>query len=138
LSTQETWVPVRFVAADAEQARALLPSLPWLGAELVVVADDGAAWIGPAAFLTCLWATVRYRPWSHRLAGPAFAPLAERFFVLVSSNRRRLASALEGGGGCDDGTCRHQPHRREARAARNGPRPLHPIWAEPRPPGRLR
>lgn len=107
LETQWTWVPIRFVVADADAARRLLPELPWLGTELVVVADDGAAWIGPAAFLTCLWATVRYRPWSQRLSGPGFTPLAERFFLLVSANRGRIASAL-GPVNCEDGRCQHR------------------------------
>ncbi len=107
LEVQPTWVPMRFVEADAEQAHRLLGQVPWLGTELVVIADDGATWIGPAAFLTCLWATKRYRGWSHRLSGPAFAPLAERFFTAVSSNRGRIG-AFVAGDECVDGTCRHR------------------------------
>lgn len=95
LEAQPTLVPLRFQEADAELARTLLPQLPWLGTELVVVDDAGAAWIGPAAFIVCLWATARYRPWSARLAGPAFAPLAENFFHLVSANRDRLGRRLD-------------------------------------------
>ena len=108
LEVQATWVPIRFVAADAAEAAALLPQVPWLGTELVVIGDGGETWIGPAAFLTCLWATRRYRGWSHRLAGPSFAPLAERFFEVVSSNRGKVAAALRSDA-CDDGTCRHRP-----------------------------
>ncbi len=107
LETEPTWVPLTFVAADAPQAAVLLPDLPWLGTELVVVGDDGSAWIGSAAFVTCLWATVRYRSWSQRLAGPAFAPMAERFFAYVSANRKRLRSAARGAS-CPDGTCQHR------------------------------
>lgn len=107
LEGERTWVPVRFVSADAADAQRHRAELPWLGTELVVVADDGATWIGPAAFLTCLWATVRYRPWSQRLSGRPLTPLAERFFLTVSANRGRLAAAL-GPTGCDDGTCRHR------------------------------
>lgn len=93
----------------AAEARTLLRQVPWLGTELVVVANDGATWVGPAAFLTCLWATRRYRSWSYRLSGPTFAPLAERFFHLVSDNRRFLARAAHLDR-CDDGTCHHR-HR---------------------------
>ncbi|QXC63014.1 DUF393 domain-containing protein [Aquihabitans sp. G128] len=118
LEAQPTWLPLTFVAADADEARALLPDLPWLGTELVVVGDDGSSWIGPAAFVTCLWATVRYRAWSRRLASPALAPLAERFFVAVSANRSTLAAAL--GDGCPDGTCHHRP---PAAGATGRPRP---------------
>ena len=107
LEVQPTWVPLRFRPADAAEAHRLLPQVPWLGTELVVIADDGAAWIGPAAFLTCLWATRRYRGWSRRLSGPAFAPMAERFFEAVSSNRGTIG-AFVARGECDDGTCRHR------------------------------
>ena len=107
LEVQPTWIPLQFVEADGPTARRFVPQVPWLGTELVVVADDGATWIGPAAFLTCLWATRRYRGWSARLAAPAFAPLAERFFHAVSSNRSRLA-AFVSTDACADGTCRHR------------------------------
>lgn len=106
LEVQPTWVPLSFVPTTAEAARVLLPQIPWLGTELVVVADDGATWIGPAAFLTCLWATRRYRGWSRRLAGPAFAPLAERFFHSISSNRGRIGAFLTTDD-CTSGACRH-------------------------------
>ena len=107
LEHQETHVPIRFLAAQSSSARHLAPWLPWLGAELVVLDDAGDAWIGPAAFLVCLWATVRYRQWSSRLSGPALAPMAERFFHLISTNRRRLA-ALVREPACEAGTCRHR------------------------------
>ena len=107
LEVQALWVPMQFVAADADHARRLLPAVPWLGTELVVIGDDGATWVGPAAFLTCLWATKQYRGWSHRLAGPAFAPMAERFFTAVSSNRGKVGAFLSRDD-CDDGTCRHR------------------------------
>lgn len=107
LETQRTWVPIHFAAASATEAQELLPDVPWLGTELVVIGDDGATWVGSAAFLTCLWATVRYRSWSRRLSGPAFAPLAERFFHLVSDNRAWL-NRTGGLDPCGDGTCRHR------------------------------
>lgn len=94
LAEEPTWVPIRFAAADDAPAQALTQQVPWLGTDLVVVADDGATWVGPAAFVTCLWATRRYRPWSRRMTGPALAPLAERFFLTVSANRGRLGAAL--------------------------------------------
>lgn len=106
LEVQPTWVPLRFREAGAAEAAELLTHVPWLGTELVVIRDDGAVWVGPAAFLTCLWATKEHRRWSGRLAAPAFAPLAERFFDAVSSNRGRIGAFLDRGA-CGDGTCRH-------------------------------
>jgi predicted DCC family thiol-disulfide oxidoreductase YuxK len=89
LMAQPTHVRLELLAAASPSARTRYGSVPWLGEELVVVADDGRVWAGPAAFLTCLWATRRYRPWSYRLAGESLAPLAERFFRMVSKRRGR-------------------------------------------------
>lgn len=95
LISQPTHLPIGFIAAGSPVARDRYGDLPWSGADLVVVSDRGEAWIGPAAFLTCLWATVAYRPWSYRLSGRALVPLAERFFHLVSTHRLRIGGALE-------------------------------------------
>jgi predicted DCC family thiol-disulfide oxidoreductase YuxK len=89
LITQPCYLPVELIAAGSSEANTRLGSVPWLGSELIVANDEGQVWIGPAAFITCLWATTRYRAWSYRLSGPALARLAERFFHLVSKQRRR-------------------------------------------------
>lgn len=94
LLTQTTFIPLELLAAGSSEARHRYGSLPWLGEELVVVDQDGRAWIGPAAFLMAMWATHRYRHWSYRLSGPAFAPLAEQFFHRISSKRRRIGAVL--------------------------------------------
>ena len=108
LETQPTYVDVTFLAAGSPEARADLAALqPWLGAELVVVSDRGEVWLGAAGFLVCLWATRDYREWSYRLSGPALAPLAERFFHMVSS-RRSAISQLLGPDECVGGQCRHR------------------------------
>jgi len=97
-------VPLTFVACTGSEARARYGDIPWLGDELIVVGDGGEVWVGPAAFLTCLWALVDWREWSYRLAGPAFAPLAKRFFKFLSSHRRGIARLFEHE--CTDGSCR--------------------------------
>jgi len=105
LEQQSTYVPLHFIASDSSEAiERYGEHLPWLGYELVVVSERGEAWIGPAAFLVCLWATREYREWSYRLAGPAFAPLAKRFFKFLSSHRRGIARLFEHE--CTDGSCR--------------------------------
>jgi hypothetical protein len=83
--------------------------VPWLGEELVCVSDDGDVWIGPAAFLVCMWTLADYREWSYRLSGPTLAPLAERFFVAISSRRARLASLLRAPPRCEEGDLCHAP-----------------------------
>ena len=103
---QSTLVELRFVPCTGEEARARYGDIPWLGDELVVVGDEHDVWVGPAAFILCLWALEDWREWSYRLSGAAFAPLAERFFSFVSSRRKRIATLFEHG--CEDGVC----HRR--------------------------
>jgi predicted DCC family thiol-disulfide oxidoreductase YuxK len=100
---QDSYVPITFLACTEQEARARFGDLPWLGDELIVVGDGGEVWVGPAAFLTCLWALRDWREWSYRLAGPSFAPLAERFFHLLSSRRRSIAALFDHQ--CEGGTC---------------------------------
>ena len=91
LARSETHVPLELLACQSAEARSRFGAVPWLGEELVCVSDEGDVWIGPAAFLVCLWALPEYRAWSYRLSGPTFAPLAERFFVALSHQRSRIA-----------------------------------------------
>lgn len=111
LEQQPTFVPVFFLAAGSTEARTRYSQLPWLGADLVVVSDDGDAWVGAAAFLLCLWATERYRSWSYRLSGHTLAPLAERFFHAVSKQRGRFnlgTGRSVDTPECPAGRCRHR------------------------------
>jgi predicted DCC family thiol-disulfide oxidoreductase YuxK len=87
LLTQPCRVEVELLPAGSELVRDRYGTLPWLGHELVVVDDRGHAWIGPAAFITCLWATARYRKWAYLLSRPRMAPFADRFFLFVSKRR---------------------------------------------------
>jgi predicted DCC family thiol-disulfide oxidoreductase YuxK len=88
LLTQPCLLPVELLPSGAPEVRRRYEAAEeWLGRELIAVDDRGRAWVGPAAFLTCLWATARYRRWAYLLARPGFAPLTERFFVHVSKRR---------------------------------------------------
>lgn len=98
---QRCLVRVELLPAGSKAVAARYPGVPWLGRELVVVDDLGRVWVGPAAFLACLWATLRYRRWAFLLARPGFARLAERFFLYVSRRRNRWAGWL----GRDDPDC---------------------------------
>ena len=104
MSRQPAYVELRFMPATGEAARARYGDIPWLGDELVVIGDGGEVWAGPAAFLLCLWALEDWRQWSFRLAGSAFAPMAERFFAAISNRRRALSSLFAHR--CEDGSCR--------------------------------
>jgi predicted DCC family thiol-disulfide oxidoreductase YuxK len=112
LEAQPTLVTVEFLAAGSPAARSRFGDVPWLGADLVVADLAGNVWAGAAAFLMCLWATAKYRTWSYRLSSRTFAPLAEWFFHVVSSNRGRIG-AIVGSRDCPDGRCKHRadtPH----------------------------
>lgn len=111
LAQSATFIPLELLSSQSRGARERFADVPWLGEELVVVSNDGDVWIGPAAILVCLWALREWREWSYRLSGEAFAPLAERFFVALSSNRRNIAK-LFGPVRCEaDGSC-DIPHSR--------------------------
>ena len=71
---------------------------------VLVIDDHGRGWLGPDAFLMCLWATKRWRPMSFRLTGTAFSPLAERFFHTLSANRS-LVSGMLSTHHCDGDHC---------------------------------
>ena len=97
-------MPLAFVACTGAEARARYGDIPWLGDELIVVGDGGEVWVGPAAFLTCLWALVEWREWSYRLAGPGVRAAREVVFRFLSSHRSGIARLFEHE--CADGTCR--------------------------------
>ena len=97
LASQPCLVEVELMASGSETARQRYGAMPWLGAELIVVDELGQAWVGPAAFIVCLWATVRYRPWSFLLSRPGLSRYTERFFMHVSKRRDRYAGWLRRG-----------------------------------------
>jgi predicted DCC family thiol-disulfide oxidoreductase YuxK len=105
LAEQPAYIKLSFMPSGSAEARAKYGAVPWLGAELCVVSDEGDVWVGPVAFLMCLWALRDYRMWSYRLSGPSFSHLAERFFHALSSQRRRIAAWLEPAR-CPDGSCK--------------------------------
>jgi predicted DCC family thiol-disulfide oxidoreductase YuxK len=114
LESSASFVPFELLACQSDEARERYGAVPWLGEELVVASDEGDVWVGAAAFLVCLWALREHREWSYRLSGPALAPLAERFFVALSSQRSRVASFMRPPTRCDDhGACR-LPHAPQA------------------------
>ena len=109
LAGARTLVPLELLSCQSQDARERFAAVPWLGEELVCVSDEGDVWIGPAAFLVCMWALADYREWSYRLSGPLTAKLAERFFVAISSQRARIASFVRKPQRCEDGDLCHAP-----------------------------
>ncbi len=106
LAMQPCLVEVELLGSRSPLARERYGSVPWLGSELVVVSDKGEVWIGPDAFIACMWATARYRGWAYLFMRPAFSRFAERFFVKVSKDRDKWSQWLsrkdDGCSYCDD------------------------------------
>lgn len=89
LEIQPKRVEVKFLPYDSPAALDQFPELMGLGPDedVVVMADDGRWWQGPAAWITCLWVTRDHRDWAFRLAKPAFQPFVRRVVHLLSENR---------------------------------------------------
>ncbi len=94
LQGQPKWIPLRMMPTG--MAARLYPTLATRlqHVELVVVSDEGGVYWGDHAWLMCLYALRRYRPWANRLSGPALLPFARQAFALLSCNRRRISNWL--------------------------------------------
>lgn len=90
LARQPTLLPVRLLPATAPATIEQHGHRPGYGAELLVVADDGRTWVGPAAFVATLWCLATYRGLSTHLTGPA----ARAFFTRLSGARGTLGRAV--------------------------------------------
>ena len=93
---QSQLVSFRFVAASEPWVVSWLGSLVPVGDELVVVDDQGAVWVGPDAFIVCLWGLTRYRSLARRLQRPGAKTLAKQAFHLVSSGRSVASLFIKG------------------------------------------
>ena len=93
LGRRATHVPLRVVPSHSREAQARL-NLPWLGHELIVVHDDGRFWVGPAAFVLCLWALRGGQSLASLLSGDILAPFAIAFFSALSAKRGGLSTLL--------------------------------------------
>ncbi len=93
LEREPKFVALHFVAYDSRHAAILFPKITdWHPErEILALSDEGGLYRGGGAWIMCLWATVRYREWSLRLARPALLPYAEKLCRVVSQNRRRLS-----------------------------------------------
>jgi predicted DCC family thiol-disulfide oxidoreductase YuxK len=113
LAQQPCLVEVELLPAGSPTAVVRYGALPWAGKELVVADEQGQIWVGPSAFLVCLWATVRYRAWAYRLSRPGWSRHAERFFMHVSKRRgawgARLGHVETDCSYCDDVKMRWDP-----------------------------
>ncbi len=116
MEQQSQLVPLSFAPASDPAVRSWAGDWIPVGDELVVVADSGAVWVGPDAFITCLWALSSHRKLSQRLQAPGMHAVAKQAFHALSAGRG-VASILLGAVSevdeCDAGLCTpvfDQPH----------------------------
>lgn len=107
MAAQPSYVEIEYLSTNSTVARERYGDIPWLGEELVIVADTGDIWAGSAAFIVALWALRDWRHWSFRLTGSMLSPLAERFFLQISKKRHWLGTLLSHND-CPGGSCRIQ------------------------------
>jgi predicted DCC family thiol-disulfide oxidoreductase YuxK len=95
LEGQRQLVNLEFLAAGSTEALRRCPTLAVAEPEeLVIVSDEGGVYRGAHAWIMCLWALERYRPWALRFARPALLPLARSAFEWVSGTRQGLSRLL--------------------------------------------
>ncbi len=95
LAEQSKIVELIFVPCASEEARKRYPKLnhALTKKDLTVVADDGAVYFGPKAWLMVLWALTRYREWAYRLSAPELLPTTKRVVSVISQNRYQIGRA---------------------------------------------
>lgn len=96
LGKERCFVPLKFVAYDSRQAGEMFPGIEEFrpGEEILVLSDEGGIYRGGDAWIMCLWATVRFREWSLRMARPGLRGLAARIGQYVSRYRCSFSTLL--------------------------------------------
>ena len=99
LEREPQFVALHFVSYDARLAREIFPRIAdWQpDREILALTDEGDLYQGAGAWILCLWATVRFRPWALRLARPALRPSAEKLCRVIARNRRGLSRVFRRG-----------------------------------------
>ncbi len=99
---QPQLVSYRFVAASEPWVQRWLGHIVPVGDDLVVVGRTGATWVGPDAFIVCLWGLQRYRALAVRLQRPGLRAVAKRAFHVVSAGRGLASTVLPDSGVVSD------------------------------------
>ncbi len=105
MGTQATLVPIAFISAASEQARARFPYLDHnrTTTVLTVVAANGAIYEAERAWLVCAWALPAWQPVAERLGSRTRLVLVRAVARTVDRHRQRTLTRIYGPG-CD--TCR--------------------------------
>lgn len=95
LAAQPLNVEMELVPAGSPAARKRFGSFGADGEELCVVDESGRVWVGPDAFVLCLWATRRHRSTAHALSRAGLRRLGRACFSWLSDHRTTLGKLLE-------------------------------------------
>jgi predicted DCC family thiol-disulfide oxidoreductase YuxK len=95
LAEQPKFVELNLLPIKTDAARRRFPDLnhDLTAEDLTVISDKGAVYFGPKAWLMVLWALVRYRDWSYRLASPELLPTTKRVVSLITQSRYQISRA---------------------------------------------
>ncbi len=98
LAGQPQLVPLVFVPAASDEARALFPTLDHASTlgDLTAVGDDGSVYAAEAAWVLCLWCLAGHRGLAMRLASPALLPTAHKAVLAISARRQQISGLLAG------------------------------------------
>jgi len=95
LASEPAYVALRFTPRQS-QAVSAVPGLidEARPDEMVVVDDAGGVYRGAAAYLMCLWALRRWRPWASRLASPTPRPFVRQACQMLARRRQSISHTL--------------------------------------------
>jgi len=93
MERQPASTELRFLPLQSPEVTARFPQLEGvdLRAQLTVITETGDIHRGAGASIMCLRALKNYRGLANRLADPILAPVADRLYGLMASNRLRLS-----------------------------------------------
>ena len=103
LEARPALVRLEFLCCRTDAAIARYGRIEGLGAELVVVADDGRYWVGPSAFAMCFWALEDWHDAGELLTGAWIWWLTSALFAFVTAHREVVGRYL--GAPCHEGHC---------------------------------
>jgi len=93
MERQPAAIELRFLPLQSPEVATRFPQLEGidLRAQLTVITEIGEIHRGAEASIMCLRALKNYRGLANRLADPILAPVADRLYGLMASNRLRLS-----------------------------------------------
>lgn len=97
-------IPLRVIDCHSAEARQRFGRIPGLGRELVAIDDEGQYWIGPAAFVMCLWALEPFAAIAALMLWSPVRPITIALFGWISENRRTIG-AWTGAPPCSGAHC---------------------------------